>query len=149
MPFAPSTLAEYANQSYLNVDGASDAAKFMTITFECTDWMKKHCPGVVHVDGTARPQLVRKEDNPSYYKIIDEYRKITGLPSIINTSFNIHEEPIVCTPEDAIRAFTIGHLDYLAIGHFLVKNSAAADRMPLRGENNRTLSTVLSQHGVN
>jgi carbamoyltransferase len=149
MPFAPSTLAEYARQSYVNVGGASDAARFMTITFECTNWMKEHCPGVVHVDGTARPQLVRKEDNPSYYKIIDEYRKITGLPSIINTSFNIHEEPIVCTPEDAIRAFKIGHLDYLAIGSFLVENPQAADTIPLRRENNRHVLPVVDQPGVN
>ena len=94
----------------------------MTITFNCTDWMEKICPGVVHIDGTARPQLVIKEHNPSYYKIIDEYRKLTGIPSIINTSFNIHEEPIVCTPEDAIRAFKLGHLDYLAMGNFILKN---------------------------
>jgi carbamoyltransferase len=122
MPFAPSTLAEYASQCYVGMNGASNAARFMTVTFDCTDWMKKHCPGVVHVDGTARPQLVRKEDNPSYYKIIEEYRRLTGLPSVINTSFNIHEEPIVCTPADAVRAFKIGHLDYLAMDSFLVKN---------------------------
>jgi carbamoyltransferase len=128
MPFAPSTLAEYAGQSYANVDGASDAAKFMTITFNCTAWMKEHCPGVVHLDGTARPQLVHQEHNPSYYEIIDEYRKLTGLPSIINTSFNIHEEPIVCTPGDAVRAFQTGHLDYLAIGNFLAKNPNPTSR---------------------
>jgi carbamoyltransferase len=122
MPFAPSTLAEYASRCYLGVNGASDAARFMTITFDCTDWMKTCCPAVVHVDGTARPQLVHKEDNPSFYKIIEAYRKRTGLPTVINTSFNIHEEPIVCTPADAVRAFTSGHLDYLAIGNFLVEN---------------------------
>lgn len=122
MPFAPATLAEYANQCYKNIKGAEYTAKFMTITFDCTDWMKKNCPGVVHVDGTARPQLLSKEDNPSFYKIIYEYRKLTGIPSIINTSFNIHEEPIVCSPTDAVRAFKLGHLDYLAIGKYLVKN---------------------------
>ena len=82
--------------------------------------MKKTCPAVVHVDDTARPQLVRKDANPSYYKIIDEYRKITGIPTILNTSFNMHEEPIVCTPYDAIRAFKLGHLQNLAIGNFMV-----------------------------
>lgn len=120
MPFAPVTLVEYANKCYLNMDGGRYPAEFMTITFDCTDWMKKHCPAVVHVDGTARPQTIDKATNPSYYKIVDEYRKITGLPTIINTSFNIHEEPIVCTPADAIRAFKIGHLDYLAMGNFLI-----------------------------
>jgi carbamoyltransferase len=122
MPFAPSTMAEKAGQCFVDIGGALETARFMTITFQCTDWMIKHCPGVVHIDGTARPQLVLKRDNPSYYKIIEEYYKITGLPSIINTSFNMHEEPIVCTPGDAIRAFEHGHLDYLAIGKYLVKH---------------------------
>ena len=58
MPFAPVTLGDFADQCYENLDGARYPAKFMTITFNCTDWMKQHCPAVVHVDGTARPQLV-------------------------------------------------------------------------------------------
>ncbi len=124
MPFAPATLKEYSDKCYKNIEGAEYTAKFMTITFDCTDWMKKNCPGVVHVDGTARPQILSRDDNPSFYKIIDEYRKITGIPSIINTSFNIHEEPIVCSPRDAIRAFKIGHLDYLAIGNYLIENES-------------------------
>ncbi len=122
MPFAPVTLEKYANKCYKGIKGAEYAAKFMTITFDCTDWMKESCPGVVHVDGTARPQLINKEDNPSYYKILDEYRKITGVPCLINTSFNMHEEPIVCSPYDAIRGFKDGGLDYLAIRNYLVKN---------------------------
>ena len=134
MPFAPVTLADHADGSYLNMDGARYPARFMTITFDCTDWMKEHCPAVVHVDGTARPQIIDRETNPSYYGIIEEYRKLTGLPTIINTSFNIHEEPIVCTPADAIRAFQIGHLDYLAMGPFLVPSegnvSKAHDEQP-------------------
>ena len=122
MPFAPSTLTEYADEHYEGLDRARNSARFMTITFDCTDRMKETCPGVVHIDGTARPQLVREEDNPSYYRIIDEFRKRTGIPTIINTSFNMHEEPIVCSPRDAIRAFRLGHLDYLAIGDFLVRS---------------------------
>jgi carbamoyltransferase len=122
MPFAPVTLEEYVDQCYENIKGAEYTAKFMTITFNCTEWMKKHCPAVVHVDNTARPQIIDKGTNPSYYRILEEYKKITGLPSIINTSFNMHEEPIVCTPRDAIRAFKLGHLDYLAMGNFLVSN---------------------------
>jgi carbamoyltransferase len=122
MPFAPVTLEEFTDHCYEKVAGARYPAKFMTITFACTDWMKQHCPAVVHVDGTARPQLIERGTNPSYYRILDEYRKLTGLPSIINTSFNMHEEPIVCSPEDAIRAFTDGNLSYLAIGHYLLKH---------------------------
>ena len=123
MPFAPSTLEEYSKESYKNVEGAEYTAHFMNIAFDCTDWMKKSCPGVIHIDGTARPQIVDKRTTPSYHKIIDEYRKITGLPTIINTSFNMHEEPIVCSPYDAARAFKMGAADYLAIGKYLVKKS--------------------------
>jgi carbamoyltransferase len=122
MPFAPVTLEEYATKCYKNFKGAEHPAQFMTICFDCTDFMKKNSPATVHVDGTARPQTINKATNPSYYKIVNEYRKITKIPSIINTSFNMHEEPIVCTPADAIRSFKLGHLDYLAIGNFLVKN---------------------------
>ncbi|MHC4269628.1 MAG: carbamoyltransferase C-terminal domain-containing protein [Planctomycetota bacterium] len=123
MPFAPATIYEDRHKCYLGMDGAEHAAEFMTITFNCTDWMKKNCPAAVHIDGTARPQLVKKETNPSFYKIIDEYKKLAGIPSIVNTSFNMHEEPIVCTPYDAIRAFKLGKLDYLAINNFLASTS--------------------------
>jgi carbamoyltransferase len=125
MPFAPVTAKDYANQCYRGLAGAELPAKFMTITTDCTEKMAEHCPAVVHIDGTARPQVVDEEDNPRYYQIVDEYRKMTGIPSLINTSFNMHEEPIVCTPHDALRAFREGSLDYLAIENFLVKGETA------------------------
>ena len=120
MPFAPVTILEDMNGHYQNVTQNVYPARFMTITFGCSDEMKKTCPAVVHVDQTARPQLIDEKTNPTYYRILREYQKLTGLSSIINTSFNMHEEPIVCTPGDAIRAFKLGHLDYLAISNFLV-----------------------------
>ncbi len=120
MPFAPATLDEARNECYKNVDGGEYAAQFMTLTFDCTEEMKRTSPAAVHVDGTARPQLVTPTSNPSYYKILKEYHALTGIPSVINTSFNMHEEPIVCSPDDAVRAFLQGNLDYLAIGDFLV-----------------------------
>ena len=121
MPFAPASLHEETDRLFENAKGAEDSARFMTITFHCTPWMAERCSGVVHVDNTARPQIVRREDNASYYRIIDEYHKKTGVPVIINTSFNIHEEPIVRSPDDAIRAFLDSALDYMAAGDFLVK----------------------------
>jgi carbamoyltransferase len=122
MPFAPATLWEHRHANYLGVDGAEGAAEFMTITFDCTESMKRDCPAAVHVDGTARPQLVSATGSPGFHRILSEYYKLTGIPSVINTSFNMHEEPIVCTPDDAIRAFMQGNLDYLAIGEFLVEH---------------------------
>ena len=125
MPFAPATLHEQRSECYRNIDGADYAAQFMTVTFDCTDKMKSDSPAAVHVDGTARPQLVTHESNPSFYRIISEYYHLSGIPSVINTSFNMHEEPIVCTPDDAIRAFLQGNLDYLAIGPFLVPHPSS------------------------
>lgn len=128
MPFAPVTMVEHADESFKGLDGARDAARFMTIAFDATPEMRSQCPGVVHIDGTARPQVLSEADNPSYYRILSEFHRLTGIPSIVNTSFNIHEEPIVCTPEDAIRAFRIGHLDVLAIGPFLAEHPEARGR---------------------
>ncbi len=122
MPFGPYTLERFAKKCYNNIEGAEYAARFMTVTFDCTDFMKQNSPATVHVDGTARPQLINRDINESYNKILGEYYKMTKIPSLVNTSFNMHEEPIVCSPYDAIRAFKLGHLDYLAIGNYLVKN---------------------------
>jgi carbamoyltransferase len=120
MPFAPVTLYEHCRERYLDIDRILLPARFMTITCECTDLMKRESPAAVHVDGTARPQIIRREDNPGFYAIVEEYYGLTGIPTLINTSFNMHEEPIVCTPEDAVRAFLEGNLDYLSMGPFLV-----------------------------
>jgi carbamoyltransferase len=125
MPFAPATLFEHRADCYERTKGSEHAAQFMTLTFDCTEAMKRECPAAVHVDGTARPQLVSKESSPTFHEILTEYYKLTGIPSVINTSFNMHEEPIVCTPDDAIRAFLQGNLDYLAIGEFLVSHPSA------------------------
>ena len=122
MPFAPATLHEFALECFEGLDGAWDAARYMTVTFNCTEKMRVQSPGVVHVDGTARPQILDPETAPDLYKIALAYHNITGIPSLINTSFNMHGEPIVCTPEDALRSFKEGKLDFLAIGHWLVSN---------------------------
>jgi len=129
MPFAPVTLWESRHQCYQGCDGAEHAAQFMAITFDCTDWMRETCPAAVHVDGTARPQLIQREVNPEYYDIVKEYERLSQIPSLINTSFNMHEEPIVCSPKQAVRAFVQGNLDCLAIGPFLAE-SPRRDRPP-------------------
>jgi carbamoyltransferase len=121
MPFAPVILKEKASEYFINFNKAPYAAEFMTITFDVTEKCKKEAPAIVHVDGTARPQVITEEINPSYYQILKKYEELTGLPILINTSFNIHEEPIVCSPYDAIRAFRMSKLDILAIGDFIVK----------------------------
>jgi carbamoyltransferase len=129
MPFAPATLYEERGRCYKNIDGAELSAQFMTLTFDCTDFMKRTCPAAVHVDGTARPQLVTEATNPSFHCILKEYYRLSRVPSVINTSFNMHEEPIVNSPRDAIRAFLQGNLDYLAIGNLLVEHPSRRQRV--------------------
>ncbi|MCO4768637.1 MAG: carbamoyltransferase [Deltaproteobacteria bacterium] len=125
MPFAPVTLWEKREDCYLGLEGAESAARFMTVCFDCTDRMKKESPGVVHIDGTARPQLIRREDNADYYDIVAAFHERTGNPSVINTSFNMHEEPIVRSPRDAVRAFVASGIDHLVLGPFLVSQKPA------------------------
>jgi carbamoyltransferase len=127
MPFAPATLQEYARECFEELDGARDSARYMTITFNCTEKMRAQSPAVVHVDGTARPQILDPEAAPDLYQITKAYHNLTGIPSLINTSFNMHGEPIVCSPEDALRSFKQGKLEYLAIGNWLVANPDLRD----------------------
>ncbi len=121
MPFAPSVLDFAAPDIFEDFHKAEHTSKFMTITFNVRKEWRKRIPAVVHVDGTARPQVVSKEDNPLYYEIIEEFYRITGLPVILNTSFNVHEEPIICRPEDAIKALNEDRVDVLVLENFLVR----------------------------
>ncbi len=121
MPFAPAVLREDAAAFFHGLDKVARAIPFMTVTCDVTDRCRSEAAGVVHVDGTARPQLVAEEHSPDLYRILLAYKRLTGLPLLVNTSFNIHEEPIVCTPADAVAAFREGKLDALAMGDYLVE----------------------------
>lgn len=113
MPFAPMTRSEDAEICYLGIKHVRHAAEFMTVTVNCTEIMKETCPAVVHVDGTARPQLVVAAVNPLIHQILTYYKSLTNRLAVVNTSFNVHEEPIVCSPDDALRGFFESGLDYL------------------------------------
>ena len=119
MPFAPAVLAEDAHTVFTDYQ-EMQALRFMTMTLNVQPQWIERAPAVCHVDGTARPQLLDPIHTPSFYKTVLEYKRLSGLPMLINTSYNMHEEPIVCSPSDAIRAFQLGHLDALAIGPFWV-----------------------------
>lgn len=121
MPFAPATLDYMADKMYLNMDKIRYTAEFMTITTDCTDAMKQNSAAAVHVDGTARPQIVTAKNNPTMYKILEHYFQLTGVPSLVNTSYNMHEEPIICNPYDAVKTFNDGRLDYLSIGNYILE----------------------------
>ena len=122
MPFAPSCLIEKAEEVFAIEDAATrHTAEFMTITYDVNPEWSDRIGAVVHVDNTARPQLVDKVQNPGYHAMISAYEALSGLPLVVNTSFNVHEEPIVCVPEQGLRALTDGVIDALAIGPFYVE----------------------------
>ena len=120
MPFAPSVIDFRAKDYFIDFNPSHITADWMTITYDVFEDRVKEIDAVVHVDKTARPQIVKEETNPSYYKILEEFNKISGLGCFVNTSFNMHEEPIIATPFDAMRAFDLGSVDCLAIGNFIV-----------------------------
>jgi carbamoyltransferase len=124
MPFAPLSRAASADALYEGIDKVRHAAEFMTVTTRCTPRMQRESPAAVHVDGTARPQLVRPDRAPEVHRVLELYEAATGIPTLINTSFNMHEEPIVATAEDAVRAYLDGDLEVLALGPFLVERGA-------------------------
>ncbi|MCX7611019.1 MAG: hypothetical protein N2043_05460, partial [Ignavibacterium sp.] len=91
--------------------------------------IRSDIPAITHVDYSARLQTVHKETNPRYYKLIEQFEKDNGCAVIINTSFNVRGEPIVCTPEDAYKCFMRTNIDYLVLGDYLL---AKEDQIPLQ-----------------
>jgi carbamoyltransferase len=116
-PFAPSLKKESAGD-YL--ESVTDSP-FMVLTAQVRKEKRNVIPSVTHVDGSARPQTVEKEINPLYWRVIDEFDKRTGVPVLMNTSFNLRGEAIVHTPTDAVRTFFSSGMDALVIGPFLVE----------------------------
>ena len=86
--------------------------------------VRSDIPAVTHIDYSARVQTVSRETNPNYYDLIAAFDRITGCPVVVNTSFNVRGEPIVCTPEDAYRCFMRTHMDYLVMGPYLLDKKA-------------------------
>ena len=116
-PFAPSLLAEAAGDYLENPPDSP----FMIVTSQVRPEKRSVIPSVTHVDGSARPQTVEQDVNPLYWRLIRGFGNRTGVPVIMNTSFNLRGEPIVCTPTDAIRTFYSSGLDALILGSFLVE----------------------------
>lgn len=115
MPFAPSVLFEKSNEVFL-CEKSTYTGEFMTMLYDTNqEWINK-IPAVVHpIDKTARAQIVRKENNPKFYEIINEFYKLSNIPLLLNTSFNIHEEPIVCKPSEAMKHLSNNIVDGLVI----------------------------------
>ncbi|MEI7634608.1 MAG: carbamoyltransferase [bacterium] len=116
-PFAPSVIEECAAEYFDLRDGI--ASPFMLLVADVRE-DKRVIPSVTHVDGSARLQTVSCAEAPLYHELISEFGRQTGVPVIINTSFNVRGEPIVCTPTDAYRCFMRTNMDYLVVGTFLL-----------------------------
>jgi carbamoyltransferase len=119
MPFAPTVLHERQNDYIMNPKKID--APYMIICFKTKDLAKDHLIAGLHpADMTCRPQLLREDWNPKYYKIIKEYSKLTGMGGILNTSLNIHGEPVVCSPQDGIHTLECSGLEYMIMGKYMV-----------------------------
>jgi carbamoyltransferase len=114
-PFAPSVLADKASE-WFDIDCDSP---YMLLVAQVREG-KRVIPSVTHVDNSARLQTVTRDESPLYYDLIAEFEKLTGVPIVINTSFNVRGEPIVCTPHDAYLCFMRTDMDYLVLGHHLL-----------------------------
>ena len=120
MPFAPVTAENLAPLCYKGWRPSDICARYMTMTYDCTDLMRRTCPATVHVDGTARPQIVRAQDDAEMFELLNDWHNRTGEPSLVNTSFNCHEEPIVKSSADALKALQTGVVDALMLGDELL-----------------------------
>ncbi|GAA1499488.1 carbamoyltransferase C-terminal domain-containing protein [Dactylosporangium maewongense] len=113
-PFAPSCLVEHAGEYF----ASGYPSPVMLLVFDVLEHQRAVVPAITHEDGTARVQTVSPVDNPVYHELISEFYALTGVPMVVNTSFNDNEEPIVCTPQDAVRCYLKTDMDALALGPF-------------------------------
>lgn len=118
-PFAASIMEEYISE-WFELECPSP---FMLLSAQVREDKKDKIPSLVHVDGSCRVQSVTRESNGYYYDLINEFYKVTGVPLVLNTSFNLGGEPIVETPEDALNTFIKTEIDFLVIDDFLIKKN--------------------------
>jgi len=119
-PFAPSVLREYVSDWFEE----DDDVPFMMKVFPFRAEKRGELPAVTHVDGTGRLQTVHRETNPLYWQLIDTFRQTTGVPMLLNTSFN-ENEPIVCQPEEAMDCFLRTKMDMLVLGDWIIERKSA------------------------
>jgi carbamoyltransferase len=120
-PFAPVVTSEAARRYFDIAPGDEDSFAHMLCVTQVLPAYRQALPAVTHVDGSARVQTVSEEHNPRLWQLLKAFERVTGLPIILNTSFNVKGEPIVCTPREAINTFRNAHLDTLVLGDYLVE----------------------------
>jgi carbamoyltransferase len=119
-PFAPSVLSDRVTELF-ELNGLRDhyPSKFMLYTMPVKQ--KEIIPAVTHVDNSSRIQIVDKEINPRYYRLIEKFHQLTGVPAVLNTSFNLKAEPMVESPQDAFSTFSKSGMDMLVLGNFILE----------------------------
>jgi len=122
-PFAPSVLAERAGDYFDSRIVSQPAARFMLCVSKVNDARREQVPAVVHVDGSARPQIVERDENPRYHRLIESFEESTGVPVLLNTSFNLRGEPIISTPAEALSTFARSDMDALYMDRYVVRKS--------------------------
>jgi len=127
-PFAPSVLNEYAHE-YFDAPGIERQypARFMLLVVDVKPAKRDILPAVTHVDGTGRLQTVVRNDNPRYYDLIRRFGDATGVPVVLNTSFNLRGEPIVNTPREAYSTFMRSGIDTLVLGNCIIRKDRKTD----------------------
>lgn len=124
MPFAPVIAAENAADVFDINSVNAYACRFMTITCNVKQQWRERIPAVVHVDGSARPQVIEREANPLYYDVLAAFERDSGLPVLVNTSFNVHEEPIVNNPSECLKALLDGRIDFVVTTRGIYERTA-------------------------
>jgi carbamoyltransferase len=114
-PFAPAVLAEYMDGFNLSCE-----SPFMLLVAKAAEHMKEKAPAIVHIDGTARVQTVKQNESPFFYRLIKSFNELTGVPVLLNTSFNVAGEPIVESPADALNCFLGTNIDVLIIHDYII-----------------------------
>jgi carbamoyltransferase len=120
-PVAPVVMEERATQWFDGRGADAICAPFMLFVYDVLPHRASRIPAVRHIDGTARVQTVRRDQNSRYYDLLAAFERLTGVPVLVNTSFNTRGEPVVCTPRDAVECFWTSPLDALVIGSYLVE----------------------------
>lgn len=127
MPFAPVIPDVHCSAAFKGWRAADYSSRFMTRTYDCSAEFARSCPAVVHIDRTARPQVLCREDDPFMYDLLLRWHETTGMMALINTSFNRHEEPIICHPDQGVESLREGIIDALLINDDLLLTRSEAN----------------------
>ena len=127
-PFAPAITAEAVSQYFAVVQGEESLFACMLFVAQVRVEYQKELPAITHVDGSARLQVVSREENEPFWALLNAFERVSGMPVLLNTSFNLRGQPIVCTPSEAVDTFLASEIDVLVIGPYLVTRGLAPER---------------------